>query len=151
MICTDDSSTNNLTWVLSSIRCIEDYKLGVDGRSCQLVTETCPDGGDCAESREVSMNQTLFGEMFFGYNNQSKEVAAGQVLKGTFRWTSYASGVLVASFLKSLVLSMLFILDQGESDIPEGADCVLAHNPVQVYTLSSRIQEACWVYSKTLS
>lgn len=31
------------------------------------------------------MNQTLFGEMFFGYNNHSKEVAAGQVLKGTFR------------------------------------------------------------------
>lgn len=67
------------------VRCIEDYKLGVDGRSCQLITETCPEGGDCGESREVPMNQTLFGEMFFGYNNHSKEVAAGQVLKGTFR------------------------------------------------------------------
>lgn len=31
------------------------------------------------------MNQTLFGELFYGYNNHSKEVAAGQVLKGTFR------------------------------------------------------------------
>lgn len=75
----------SLPWALYPIRCIEDYKLGVDGRSCQLVTETCPEGGDCGESREVPMNQTLFGEMFFGYNNQSKEVATGQVLKGTFR------------------------------------------------------------------
>lgn len=61
------------------------------------------------------------------------------------------SGVLVASSLKSLILSMLFILDQGESDITKKADCVLAHNPIQVYTLPSRIQEACWVYGKTLS
>lgn len=61
------------------------------------------------------------------------------------------SGVLVASSLKSLFLSMLFILDQGESDILEGADCALADNPVQVYTLPSGIQEACWVYGITLS
>ena len=61
------------------------------------------------------------------------------------------SGVLLASSLKSLILSMLFILDQCESDIPKEADCILAHNPVQVYTLPLRIQEACWVYGKTLS
>lgn len=82
--------SNFLSWVLYHIRCIEDYKLGVDGRSCQPITETCPEGGDCGESRELPMNQTLFGEMFFGYNNQSKEVAPGQVLKGTFRWVSWA-------------------------------------------------------------
>ena len=67
------------------VRCIEDYKLGVDGRSCQLIADTCPEGGDCGESRELPMNQTLFGEMFFGYNNHSKDVAPGQVLRGTFR------------------------------------------------------------------
>lgn len=41
--------------------------------------------GDCGEPRELPMNQTLFGEIFYGYNNHSKEVAPGQVLKGTFR------------------------------------------------------------------
>lgn len=66
-------------------RCIEDYKLGVDGRSCQLISESCPEAGDCGEPRELPMNQTLFGEIFYGYNNHSKEVAPGQVLKGTFR------------------------------------------------------------------
>ncbi|KAK7805745.1 hypothetical protein U0070_007705, partial [Myodes glareolus] len=86
----DDPTLYN---ILMFCGCIEDYRLGVDGRSCQLVTETCPDGGDCAESREVSMNQTLFGEMFFGYNNQSKEIAAGQVLKGTFRQNNFARGL----------------------------------------------------------
>lgn len=69
-------------WLL---RCIEDYKLGTDGRSCQLISESCPDGVDCGEPRELPMNQTLFGEVFYGYNNHSKEVAPGQVLKGTFR------------------------------------------------------------------
>ncbi|XP_005609749.1 astrotactin-1 isoform X1 [Equus przewalskii] len=79
--------------ILMFCGCIEDYKLGVDGRSCQLITETCPEGGDCGEIRELPMNQTLFGEMFFGYNNHSKEVAAGQVLKGTFRQNNFARGL----------------------------------------------------------
>ncbi|XP_006907963.1 astrotactin-1 [Pteropus alecto] len=86
----DDPALYN---ILMFCGCIEDYKLGVDGRSCQLVTETCPEGGDCGEGRELPMNQTLFGEMFFGYNNHSKEVAAGQVLKGTFRQNNFARGL----------------------------------------------------------
>ncbi|KAI4578439.1 hypothetical protein MJG53_011294 [Ovis ammon polii x Ovis aries] len=86
----DDPAVYN---ILMFCGCIEDYKLGVDGRSCQLITETCPEGGDCGESRELPMNQTLFGEMFFGYNNHSKEVAAGQVLKGTFRQNNFARGL----------------------------------------------------------
>ncbi|EPY78992.1 astrotactin isoform 1 isoform 1-like protein [Camelus ferus] len=86
----DDPAMYN---ILMFCGCIEDYKLGVDGRSCQLITETCPEGGDCGESRELPMNQTLFGEMFFGYNNHSKEVAAGQVLKGTFRQNNFARGL----------------------------------------------------------
>ncbi|XP_044530825.1 astrotactin-1 [Gracilinanus agilis] len=79
--------------ILMFCGCIEDYKLGVDGRSCQLVTETCPEGAECGESRELPMNQTLFGEIFFGYNNHSKEVAPGQVLKGTFRQNNFARGL----------------------------------------------------------
>ncbi|KAK2084818.1 Astrotactin-1 [Saguinus oedipus] len=86
----DDPTLYN---ILMFCGCIEDYKLGVDGRSCQLITETCPEGSDCGESRELPMNQTLFGEMFFGYNNHSKEVAAGQVLKGTFRQNNFARGL----------------------------------------------------------
>ncbi|KAM7053701.1 astrotactin-1 isoform 3-T3 [Molossus nigricans] len=86
----DDPALYN---ILMFCGCIEDYKLGVDGRSCQLITETCPEGGDCGDSRELPMNQTLFGEMFFGYNNHSKEVAPGQVLKGTFRQNNFARGL----------------------------------------------------------
>ncbi|KAJ7331858.1 hypothetical protein JRQ81_014038 [Phrynocephalus forsythii] len=71
--------------ILMFCGCIEDYKLGVDGRSCQLISESCPEGSDCEDSRELPMNQTLFGEMFYGYNNQTHEVAPGQVLKGSFR------------------------------------------------------------------
>ncbi|KAF2978272.1 hypothetical protein EK904_001706 [Melospiza melodia maxima] len=63
-------------------RCIEDYKLGADGRSCQLISESCPEGGDCGEPRELPMNQTLFGELFYGYNNHTREVAPGQKMEG---------------------------------------------------------------------
>ncbi|KFV80075.1 Astrotactin-1, partial [Struthio camelus australis] len=79
--------------ILMFCGCIEDYKLGMDGRSCQLISESCPDGGECGETRELPMNQTLFGEIFYGYNNHSKEVAAGQVLKGTFRQNNFARGL----------------------------------------------------------
>nr|XP_013817223.1 PREDICTED: astrotactin-1 [Apteryx mantelli mantelli] len=79
--------------ILMFCGCIEDYKLGIDGRSCQLISESCPEGGDCGETRELPMNQTLFGEIFYGYNNHSKEVAAGQVLKGTFRQNNFARGL----------------------------------------------------------
>ena len=82
---THKTSFNNFTHIPSYNRCIEDYKLGVDGRSCQLISESCPEGGDCEDSRELPMNQTLFGEMFYGYNNQTHELAPGQVLKGAFR------------------------------------------------------------------
>ncbi|KFO60980.1 Astrotactin-1, partial [Corvus brachyrhynchos] len=79
--------------ILMFCGCIEDYKLGTDGRSCQLISESCPEVGDCGEPRELPMNQTLFGEIFYGYNNHSKEVAPGQVLKGTFRQNNFARGL----------------------------------------------------------
>uniref|UniRef100_A0A8C9N755 Astrotactin 1 n=1 Tax=Serinus canaria TaxID=9135 RepID=A0A8C9N755_SERCA len=79
--------------ILMFCGCIEDYKLGADGRSCQLISESCPEAGDCGEPRELPMNQTLFGELFYGYNNHSKEVAPGQVLKGTFRQNNFARGL----------------------------------------------------------
>lgn len=73
--------------------CIEDYKLGPDGHSCQLVSESCPPGGDCGLSPDLPMNTTLFGEVFFGYNNHTKEIASGQVLRGTFRQNNFARGL----------------------------------------------------------
>ncbi|XP_043942795.1 astrotactin-1 [Protopterus annectens] len=73
--------------------CIEDYKLGADGRSCQLVTESCGKGTACVEPTETVMNQTLFGEIFYGYNNHTKRLAPGQVLKGTFRQKNFARGL----------------------------------------------------------
>uniref|UniRef100_A0A6I8SKB5 Astrotactin 1 n=1 Tax=Xenopus tropicalis TaxID=8364 RepID=A0A6I8SKB5_XENTR len=73
--------------------CIEEYKLGVDGLACHLITEPCPGGEHCGDNQEVPMNQTLFGELFYGYNNLTKELAPNQLLKGTFRQNNFARGL----------------------------------------------------------
>ncbi|GCB65437.1 hypothetical protein scyTo_0000418 [Scyliorhinus torazame] len=64
--------------------CIEDYKLAPDGRLCQLVSESCTSGLDCADAN-IPLNQTFFRDVFYGYNNQTKEPVLGQVFMGTFR------------------------------------------------------------------
>uniref|UniRef100_A0A8C3HM96 Astrotactin 1 n=1 Tax=Chrysemys picta bellii TaxID=8478 RepID=A0A8C3HM96_CHRPI len=104
--------------ILMFCGCIEDYKLGVDGRSCQLISESCPKGGDCGESRELPMNQTLFGEIFYGYNNHSREVAAGQVLKGTFRQNNFARG-LEQQLPDGLVVATVPLENQCQEQISE--------------------------------
>ncbi|XP_051866961.1 astrotactin-1 isoform X2 [Pristis pectinata] len=87
--------------------CIEDYKLASDGRMCQLVSESCSSGADCADTN-ISLNQTLFRDVFYGYNNQTKELALGQVFIGTFRQKNFVTGIpqqlpdgIVASALPS--------------------------------------------------
>lgn len=67
------------------LRCIEDYKRGADGRSCLPLSEACTEGIDCAEAVDIPANQTVFGDLFYGYNNHSKESTSGQILKATFR------------------------------------------------------------------
>lgn len=67
------------------ISCIEDYKRGPDGRSCQPLSEACTEGVDCAEAADIPANQTVFGDVFYGYHNHTKETTPGQVLKATFR------------------------------------------------------------------
>ncbi|XP_077132366.1 astrotactin-1 isoform X2 [Ranitomeya variabilis] len=86
----DDPEMYNILMVCG---CIEDYKLGPDGLSCHLVTESCPGGAHCGEGPEMAMNQTLFGEFFYGYNNQTKEISPGQLLKGSFRQNNFARGL----------------------------------------------------------
>lgn len=65
--------------------CIEDYKKGQDGRSCQPLSEACTEGLDCGETADIPANQTVFGDLFYGYNNHTKEITSGQILKATFR------------------------------------------------------------------
>ncbi|XP_078263524.1 astrotactin-1 isoform X2 [Rhinoraja longicauda] len=72
--------------------CIEDYKLASDGRMCQLVSESCTSGSDCAEAN-ISLNQTLFRDIFYGYNNQTKDLALGQVFIATFRQKNFVTGI----------------------------------------------------------
>ncbi len=67
-------------------RCIEDYKRGADGRSCQPLSEACTEGVDCGDTAEIPANQTVFGDLFYGYNNHTKEITSGQILKASFRW-----------------------------------------------------------------
>ncbi|XP_028832818.1 astrotactin-1 isoform X2 [Denticeps clupeoides] len=73
--------------------CIEDYRRGPDGRSCQPLSEACTEGIDCAETADVPANQTVFGDLFYGYNNHTKEITSGQILKATFRQKNFARGI----------------------------------------------------------
>ncbi|XP_062336863.1 astrotactin-1 isoform X6 [Osmerus eperlanus] len=73
--------------------CIEDYKRGQDGRSCQPLSEACTEGLDCGETADIPANQTVFGDLFYGYNNHTKEITSGQILKATFRQKNFARGV----------------------------------------------------------
>lgn len=67
----------------SPLRCVQEYKLGSDGRSCVLQKENC-EGPKC-QRQDVRFNDTLFGEMLHGYNNKSQQVNLGQVFQMTFR------------------------------------------------------------------
>ncbi|XP_028667151.1 astrotactin-1 isoform X2 [Erpetoichthys calabaricus] len=87
---TEDPSLYN---ILMFCGCIEDYKLGPDGRSCQPLSETCDDGIDCGDMSEIPANQTVFGDLFYGYNNHTKEITLGQILKATFRQKNFARGI----------------------------------------------------------
>ncbi|XP_076828241.1 astrotactin-1 isoform X3 [Brachyhypopomus gauderio] len=73
--------------------CIEDYKRGADGRSCLPLADACPEGVDCGESGDVPANQTVFGDLFYGYDNRTKEIVSGQILKATFRQKNFARGI----------------------------------------------------------
>ncbi|KAJ8408724.1 hypothetical protein AAFF_G00253590 [Aldrovandia affinis] len=64
-------------------RCVQEYKLAADGRSCLLQTEGC-EGPKC-QRLDAHFNHTLFGEMLHGYNNKSQQVNLGQVFQMTFR------------------------------------------------------------------
>uniref|UniRef100_A0A671WJ11 Astrotactin 1 n=1 Tax=Sparus aurata TaxID=8175 RepID=A0A671WJ11_SPAAU len=73
--------------------CIEDYKRGPDGRSCLPLSEACTEGIDCMEAVDIPANQTVFGDLFYGYNNHTKESTSGQILKATFRQKNFARGI----------------------------------------------------------
>ncbi|KAF0047403.1 hypothetical protein F2P81_001036 [Scophthalmus maximus] len=73
--------------------CIEDYKRGPDGRSCLPLSEACTEGIDCGEAVDIPANQTVFGDLFYGYNNHTKESTSGQILKATFRQKNFARGI----------------------------------------------------------
>lgn len=105
-------------------RCIEDYKRGSDGRSCQPLSEACTEGVDCGDTADIPANQTVFGDLFYGYNNHTKEITSGQILKATFRWTFIMCLILPAPrvtddlyspkivlIVWNVVLNFLFIFD----------------------------------------
>ncbi|XP_053089323.1 astrotactin-1 isoform X6 [Pangasianodon hypophthalmus] len=73
--------------------CIEDYKRGADGRTCLPLSESCTEGVDCGETAGTPANQTMFGDVFYGYDNRTKEITTGQILKATFRQKNFARGI----------------------------------------------------------
>ncbi|XP_046707343.1 astrotactin-1 isoform X6 [Silurus meridionalis] len=73
--------------------CIEDYKRGADGRTCLPLSESCTEGVDCGETAGIPANQTTFGDVFYGYDNRTKEITTGQILKATFRQKNFARGI----------------------------------------------------------
>lgn len=66
------------------VRCVQEYKLAADGRSCLLLADHC-EGPKCPR-HDTRFNDTLFSEMLRGYNNKSQQVNLGQVFQMTFRW-----------------------------------------------------------------
>lgn len=89
-------------------RCIEDYKRGSDGRSCQPLSEACTEGVDCGDTADIPANQTVFGDLFYGYNNHTKEITSGQILKATFRWTLIMCLILPAPRVTDDLYSPIF-------------------------------------------
>ncbi|XP_052474952.1 astrotactin-1 isoform X1 [Carassius gibelio] len=79
--------------ILMFCGCIEDYKRGADGRSCQPLSEVCTEGVDCGDTVDIPANQTVFGDLFYGYNNHTKEITSGQILKASFRQKNFARGI----------------------------------------------------------
>ncbi|KAL0965496.1 hypothetical protein UPYG_G00282030 [Umbra pygmaea] len=85
----DPSSSNVLMFCGIFLRrllvclCVQEYKLGADGRSCVLQTGIC-ETPKC-QRQDVYFNDTLFGEMLHGYNNKTQQVNLGQVFQMTFR------------------------------------------------------------------
>uniref|UniRef100_A0A8B9JHP1 Astrotactin 2 n=1 Tax=Astyanax mexicanus TaxID=7994 RepID=A0A8B9JHP1_ASTMX len=66
-----------------TLRCVQEYKLAADGRSCLLLADNC-DGPKCPR-QDTRFNDTLFSEMLHGYNNKTQQVNLGQVFQMTFR------------------------------------------------------------------
>ncbi|MBN3270750.1 ASTN2 protein, partial [Polyodon spathula] len=64
-------------------RCVEEYRLAADGRSCVLLSDAC-EGPRC-QRQDARLNDTLFGEMLHGYNNKTQQVNQGQIFQMTFR------------------------------------------------------------------
>lgn len=64
-------------------RCVQEYKLAGDGRSCLLQSENC-EGPKCPR-QDARFNVTLFGEMLHGYNNKTQQLHLGQIFQMTFR------------------------------------------------------------------
>lgn len=84
LTCNTDSEIKN-KYQYHSCSCIEDYKRGADGRTCLPLSESCTEGVDCGETAGIPANQTTFGDVFYGYDNRTKEITTGQILKATFR------------------------------------------------------------------
>ncbi|XP_061656795.1 astrotactin-2 isoform X2 [Syngnathoides biaculeatus] len=76
----DEPGSSN---VLMYCGCVQEYKLGTDGRSCLLQSDNC-DGPKCPR-QAIHFNATLFGEMLHGYDNKSQQVNLGQIFQMTFR------------------------------------------------------------------
>ncbi|NWR22680.1 ASTN2 protein, partial [Emberiza fucata] len=90
----------HLTWPVVPHRCVEEYKLAPDGKSCLMLSDIC-EGPKCLKA-DAKFNDTLFGEMLHGYNNRSQHVNQGQVFQMTFRENNFikdfpqlADGLLV--------------------------------------------------------
>lgn len=69
--------------LLLLLRCVQEYRLAQDGRSCLLQSDNC-EGPKCPR-QGVYFNATLFGEMLHGYSNKSQQVNLGQIFQMTFR------------------------------------------------------------------
>lgn len=82
-VCQDVSTHQGIFVCVRALRCVQEYKLAADGRSCLLLADNC-EGPKCPK-QDSRFNDTLFSEMLHGYNNKTQAVNLGQVFQMTFR------------------------------------------------------------------
>ncbi len=107
-ILSSECKHNTATVCVCVIRCVQEYKLAADGRSCLLLADHC-EGPKC-QKQDSRFNDTLFSEMLRGYNNKTQQVILGQVFQMTFRWV-FVEHALFLGCLGKLFHKRLFYFE----------------------------------------
>ncbi|XP_061427694.1 astrotactin-2-like [Lethenteron reissneri] len=115
----DETSSFNILMFCS---CVEEYRLGLDGRSCILTSEPCPDAPDCPSDVRPNPNETLFAEMLHGHENSSGSLGGGSHGGDENRTDHLGNGTRSSDITRGLIFRMTFRENNFMKDFPQLAD-----------------------------